>query len=575
MKSSLRLAVAFSFALACLRLSAGDAPSPPFVKSEMGYLLVLRGEVDVHPRVSRVMILPQVESVVLCRNDKAYYLMTPYSSDESVACEVPRDARGELLMRQVAGKDSNHVYFAGAMEVATVPILLLKGDELPVKKVVDGGWMALLRRGGDVFEIFVPSKLAGVEFSKKSLFDKFAEAQKAKGLVWWDGAWISEAEAERSRRERRRLEARRSELWKAMKAAAASGVVVLKNGDTLEGRLVGVGDRSIMFESKGKDFWLTLDDVAPLSKAGVLARGRITRAESFFAKARPLVESDPGMALSYLKRAEKLLRSVDSGEAEGAYERSRGVLDEVLAERRGIESALASEGKVAYHQAVFKNEVLEAHLAAGHVLLKRKYWLEPEQVCAKCHGAGDISCPVCHGKGWRKVDCPDCVDGRTVCPICGGKGVRDCSYCRGRGYVYKRAAPRNRYCFGTGVYGPVQNGGVSVTSLSGGGVVVVSRPYIYPYFSGSCIDIDGGDGVDKVVCPICGGRGVLLCPKTVKCPKCHGKGYFIEKCSACGGEGRIACPDCGGKGFHGEPIKLDIEKDPKSGGGGGVSVLVP
>ena len=106
-------------------------------------------------------------------------------------------------------------------------------------------------------------------------------------------------------------------------------------------------------------------------------------------------------------------------------------------------------------------------------------------------------------------------------------------------------------------------------------MVVVSTPYIYPYFNGSCIDMDGGDGVEKALCPVCGGRGVVPCPKTVECPKCHGKGYFIEKCSACGGEGRIACPDCGGKGFHGEPIKLDIEKDPKSGGGGGVSVLVP
>jgi DnaJ-class molecular chaperone len=62
----------------------------------------------------------------------------------------------------------------------------------------------------------------------------------------------------------------------------------------------------------------------------------------------------------------------------------------------------------------------------------------------------------------------------------------------------------------------------------------------------------GGEAV-KEVCPHCRGTGTLSCPKTVKCPKCHGVGYFIEICPECHGEKRVTCQTCNGKGFTGKP----------------------
>jgi len=554
---------------------SADAPSPPFSRSKIGYLRVSR-EVEVPPRAGRVMILPQVESVLFLTDDAAYYLMTPRGADGDVACVVPRNAREELLIRHMGGDGSRRVYFSGALEVETVPILLFKGDELPIDKNLEGGWLVALKRGDDVFHIFVPKKLRGVEFSKSSRFEDFAAVQKTKGLVYLKGRWVGVEVAKREKRAALEAASRSSELWSSMKSAAKRGVVVLKGGTVLRGRLVGVGDRRIMFESSGKDYWLTVNDIASLSESEMLAWGRMDSAEASFREACPLVVKAPGLALYHLDKAEKMLRPLCR--ESGGYERASDILADVLSTKRGIESSLDVAGRAVYHYAVFKKEVLAAHLAAGHVLLDRKYWLDPEQVCATCHGSGETRCPDCHGKGWRKVDCAACVDGRVVCPVCGGSGFKDCSYCGGKGVVY-RPVHRNRYFFGTGVCAPMQTGGASVTVLSNGKVVVVTRPYIYPVCGGMYLNGDFSDeGVENVVCPVCHGRGALFCPKTVKCSKCHGVGYFIKRCSTCDGKGRVSCPDCDGKGFHGAPRRIDLEK-PKGnrpvGGSAGVSRPVP
>ena len=210
----------FVFAVSFLT-GAETLHGPPAVHSKEGCLRVLR-DTAIPPSVARVMILPHVESVVLAEDEDAYHIMVPWKEGTSVACRVPKNARTELLARWLRGEGGAvRVFFAGALEVDAEPLPLFKGEELAVAKRLPSGWRVFLPRAGEVFEVFVPRTLPRVEFRRKSAFDLFAEKQHKKGLVLFEGKWIPKRDAKRISADRAEKEKRRSELWKAVKSAAA------------------------------------------------------------------------------------------------------------------------------------------------------------------------------------------------------------------------------------------------------------------------------------------------------------------------------------------------------------------
>lgn len=542
---------------------ASSIPVPPEVESPIGYLNVVR-ETSLPPVADRLFIQPKVELFILL-NEKDAYLLVYTGEKFSTVCRVPKYAKYTVLM--IRDKTGRNVSFRGALEVDSVPVILHKGEELPIKEKVKGGYVALVRCDDRTLPFFVSDSLKGIVFEKKSAFAKFAEVQKEKGLRCVEGIWMPLDKAAVVLKNKRRVDAENARIWKGVVRGAENGVVVLKNDKILHGKLVGKVLSHFFFLAGGKYYWIGIEDVKPIPYEKIITLGRIDRAERLLDKSDKLIESDMGMALKHIQDALRLVAEIPKSDSI-ERKQSEKITRTALKMTKRIEKKLHDEYKVIYDYTVFPDYVVDYHLKMGHILFKRKFWIKSEQLCAKCHATGRITCPTCHGKGEIAVKCPTCGgSGRVKCPICNGTGWRTCDICGGKGYIYKKRRGGGFYAsFGRECYYPRYWRPGKLVSM-GNFIMAVGPTPVFggPCFSGMSIGNGGGGGdAVKVVCWKCGGRGTLRCPKTRKCGKCGGTGVLMEICPECEGRKNITCPKCHGRGFTGE-IQTLPKPSPPSG----------
>ena len=547
MKSIFHVAVFFMLSL---QLYTDELPSPPAMNSEIGYIVV-KTDIDIPAGRARVMILPHVELLILAEDMDAYNFIY-VTGGTSLCCYMPKYAKNMVLLRKT--KRENYISFRGALELQTVPFRLYKGEELPVTKKSDEAYHVQVIRNGETIPLILSRDTEGLRFSIRSVFAEFAEKQKKKGLAYYKGKWLPEklaaamaAEAEASRKKEKNLQ-------ESLRRAASEGFVVLNNGTVLRGRMTGSNGTHILFESEENDYYLGIDDIAHISFSEMEARSNIDMALSLLNKAHREIRNDRGMALFHAGEALKYLDKVEKNTS-SEYKKAEKMITEISALIGDLDAELAEKNEAVYKNTVFPADVLEYHIKHGDILLHRKFWLKPGQLCPVCHASGFLTCPECHGAGKVKKDCPYCEGGRIVCPLCEGRGYRECGMCGGKGYIYQEqkgtsiTASFGGYC--DGGYYPSYGGGT--IGVSRGGVMIIQpQTYFYPQYHGTYLSVGSGNETVKTVCPECHGRGIINCPKTVKCTYCDGKGYFIETCPVCKGKKKIICKACGGKGFTGK-----------------------
>lgn len=548
------------FAFATLRLCA-ESPmhNPPEVKSEIGYLTVEK-QMPLPSVTERIFILPQVTLLLLQETDDAFKLVYP-AKKYSSACTVPKYAKFTIMM--IRDSKNKKVSFRGGLEVDTIPLVLKKGEELPVKEKVEGGYIALVQCNDEGLPFFIPEDLEGISFQKESAFAVFAKDQREKGLKYFNGVWMPIDKVKALTNRKKVLDEKKIAIWKDLKNGAEEGVVVLKNKKVLHGKLKGNDSSHILFQSSGKNYWLGIDDVEPLSFEQILMRGNIEKADGLIKIARKTADTDMGMAR---KRAEDAVSLVVKITKKNPYEHELGlkITDAARKLLHEIDNKLEVEQKVIYDNTVFPDYVVRYHKDMGHILLKRKFWIRPEQKCANCQASGAISCPVCKGKGRKAVTCIVCKGkGKIKCPKCEGSGWRVCNICGGKGYVYKKGSPRSYSYFGTGYYYPrYWRPGRIITN---GRMIAMTAPspvFCGPTFSGTYISSGGSGGnAVKAVCWKCGGTGTIQCPKYITCKACHGQGENWEICLECKGKKSVPCTKCRGKGFTGAVQKLPTPFD--------------
>ena len=337
--------------------------------------------------------------------------------------------------------------------------------------------------------------------------------------------------------------------------------------------MTGTHRRQILFESVGydkngkkqiKDYMLGINDAAPLFFPEIIARAALDRAEKSIAKALKLQQNDKGMALYNANKALKELTKVDSEKAPLEFKQAIRLKSKAKHIAEDIKESLAANGETIYKNTALPKYAVDYHLKQGHILFHRKYWLKPDQLCSTCKTSGWITCPVCHGSGQTKEECPYCDDGWIECPICQGTGYRQCNECGGSGYIYIRTSGTSVVASfgGTGRYGAYNPYYQPPKIYAQNGYIYMQPGYSYaPCYTGPSISIGRTPRTEREICPKCNGTGMLRCPEKVKCPKCKGKGYFIVTCKACDGKGKIVCPECEGEGFTGTPQPTPPKKD--------------
>jgi hypothetical protein len=575
---------------------ADKALLPPENSSEIGYIYITE-DIDVLPETGRLMIMPHVELLVLEQDINAFTLIYP-NKLSAICCIVPKYAKNMVLLRK--SPDKNYISFRGPIEVDTAPFRLKKGEELPILKR-DGELLTVqVKRSDTMLSLIIPAVGTGIRFTHQSKFAVFAEKQRRKGLVFFNKQWIPEVDATAMRKLEKADKLRRSQMWKNLKRGAESGVVVLKNGAVLNGRITGNSAEKILFESGKRDYLIGIDDAAPISFQEIIAQDSLNKAKGHLDKAKTLLNasvfnSEPadngegkkrGEVMFHAEEALKQLKTI-SPDTENEFQTAKSMITEISDIVDKINFSLSKNNEAIYHDTVFPVEILNYHLKRGDILLRKKFWLKPDQLCRTCHATGKKNCPLCRGKGRLQKDCPLCVAGRVTCKICKGTGRKKCTYCSGKGYIYieKKQSTVVASFGGYGDYGryyPRTGGGATLYSKGGYMFFQPGYCYDYPRYSGSYFSVGDEARAVKKVCPVCHGTGSIPCPKTVKCTKCNGVGYFIEVCSVCGGEKHILCKECAGKGFHGDPQKdpeeLDTSKNKESKGSGGyfnAPVVIP
>jgi len=564
----------FYFHLICI---ADESPLPPETSSKIGYVFITE-DLEVLPKTKRLMIMPHVELLILDQDINAFTLIYP-SKLSAICCIVPKYATNMVLLRKAPHKD--YVSFRGPIEVDTLPFRLKKGEEFPILKKNGDLFTVQVNRKNVLLPLLIPAEGVGTRFSPQSEFAIFAEKQKSKGLVYFNKQWIPKEDAVAMKKLEQNNKLRKSQMWENLKRGAELGVVVLKSGVVLNGKITGNSADKILFESGKRDYLIGIDDMAPISFSEIMARDKIDKAMSHLNKAKVLITpsvrnsqqkksaggKNRGRAMFHAEQALKQLKDI-SPLSKTEFKTAKNMLAEVSSIIDTINSSLTQDNEAIYHDTVFSVTTLNYHLKRGDLLLRKKFWLKPEQLCEECHASGKLTCPTCHGKGRLQKDCPVCIAGRVTCKICKGTGRKKCSYCAGKGYIYieKKQSTVVASFGGFGGYGgysPRCGGG---TTLYSKGRYMFFQPgycYDYPRYSGSYISVGNEERAVKKVCPVCHGTGTVPCPKTVKCTKCNGVGYFIEVCPTCGGEKNIPCVKCGGKGFHGEPQEDPEEVDKK------------
>ena len=536
--------LAVAVALPCL------AAEPPFQGSTLGYVRVDADGVSLPPRGQRAFIQPRGRLAVV-GNDKDALLLAAVKDGDTLLCSVPKTPANMALVKLTPKRD--HAVFSGPLEAVTVPFPLLKGEELPILERRADAFLVNASRGGHVLPLRVPARLKGTSFAARSEFDAFAERQRRRGLVEFEGRWISAAKAKAIADARQGLaDAAQRRRQNALNQANA-GTLVLKDREVLDGSLKGFDGDKLLFATAAGTRWVVLDDVvdSPLDEA--LPLGHLLKAEKRLDAARSLT-LDRQIAAS-LAEAEAAAAELDAvPPAQAAAARSRAD-----AWTRSLRARLAEK-----NLAVRGDEVLPAaevawHESRGHIRFQRRLWLESGQVCVRCHGSGELKCPGCAGQGKTSRLCEACDGkGKLVCPLCDGSGWKICRRCNGSG-----ACPKTcRRCQGAGQIQsrtPTYYGDAPSTSFIGNGMVVDFGGGYSPswkiYQWVTCPVCDGL-GTVAAVCPACNGQGRLPCPKGVACEACSGKGKLWESCAQCGGAKQIPCPSCAGRGFTGAPLSM-------------------
>ncbi len=527
-------------------------PSPPTLDSKIGYLTASE-EFFLPSPLKKVFILPQQSLKIVQEDDKSLRLLADFT-EFSVLCIIPKLPKFVSLIERSG--DGKSIFFRGAIEAETIPIFLKKGEELPIKKMGDDGFIVFVKRGETIFTVKIAVAMNGLKFDRESAFAKFAETKKKNGLEYLDGKWLPIADVKKV------LEARQAEMRKSLERrknvinAATLGFVVLKDGSVLHGRITGQDDNGIIFEGERGSRFVRFDDNADISFEDIVGTGRIflsakllegNSTPDFFNAGKMRRNSDEALA-QLEKISQKTSLNIQNQKMEFAkIARNKiTVIDEFL---RKNDFAL-------YKYKIFPVEVLRYHLKEGNIVLENSIWIKPEQLCKKCSGKGILICSNCAGTGKFKEKCSNCDNGRVKCHICDGSGRKSCSRCNGLGLFSKRCSR----CAGTGFISRfVPYRWTNDIEVSNGNLIIRSNGYPYCYYETfrlcpDCI----GTGLIQSKCSSCGGSGMLSCPITEKCKQCDGVGYFLRVCKECGGLGKIKCFDCDGKGFTGEEQKMPV-----------------
>ena len=561
-----------------------EAPQPPFMESGKGYVEILQN-LSLDPPGKKFFILSQSYLTLLDEDENNFYVITRLK-EGSCSCVIPKYAKFTSIMDISENRDS--IYFRGSIEVKTCPFNLEKGEELPIQGERDGKWEIMVTRKGKNFSVFIPKDLENTKFREKSSFAEFADIQKSKGLEYFQGGWMKSEEVGKIR-EKKRLEEEKTELKKEeLFKAADNGYIVLKDGTVLKGVRKGSDKRNVYFESNGRERWVSPFDIKDLSAEQMKGEGFYKEAETLFFKAAESRAVSQGEAM---RNAEKALVFLEKASETGLHMQDRisdlsQKLNEFIC---NVQDYLLQNGLVLYEYVVLPQNVLNYHLDSGHILLRKKFWVDPDQICAKCEGSGKNICPGCAGTGSVKKNCTKCKDGRVTCQICGGKGEKQCWICKGSGTLMKKCPT----CYGKGSiidydsfggYGYGYLGGFSnqiVISSNGG-------PIIYSGYQSSCgrgggwggVGCGGwGGGISVQTCPVCdgsgqverrcwncSGRGEVPCTETQICKFCQGKGFSMEVCGECKGLKKVECADCKGKGYHGETQPFVEKSSPPPNG---------
>ncbi len=549
----------------CRDCLADLSPAPPKTISNIGYLQIQK-EVEIQPGFKRFMIMPHAQLIILNQDINNFTLIFP-AKTSALCCILPKYVNHMALLRE--GEQKNFLSFRGPIEVETIPFILHKGEELSITKKDNASFYLLVIRKGVQLSLIVPVNTPNTLFSSESKFAKFAKTQNKKGLVYYNKQWIPKEDAAALRNLEQAENLRKTRIWETMKRAADLGVVVLKSGRVLNGRVTGRSQYKMLFLSKKRDYSIGIDDVALITFSEIMARDKLHTAVIHFNKAKKLLRDNRGSAMHHAEVAMKNLKGILK-EVKTEYATAQNIIAEVASFIDNINSSLTKAGEVIYHDTIFPVKILDYHTQRGDILLRKKFWLKPEQLCRECNASGKLTCPTCYGKGRLIDDCIACVGGRITCTICEGRGRKKCSYCNGKGYIYVEKKQSTVIASfgsfgggygGCGRYYPRYGGGGSVYSS---GRFMIFRPrtyYGYPYNRGSYLSIGNEEKAVKQICPKCNGTGTRLCPKTEKCIKCDGVGYFIEICPTCSGNKNISCSKCDGKGFSGEPQKDPVEKE--------------
>jgi hypothetical protein len=531
---------------------------PPPIVSDVGYLRVGDAAVSLPPDIPRVFIPPRSRLPLLAETAEEFLLLVPRESG-AVVCRIPKLAKHQVLM--VFEPERGDVLFRGAIEAKTTPFLLRPGEELAVLRQADDGTRhAALTRDGQEITLAIPAGQPGLAFSRDSAFAKFAEQQAEQGLAWLDGAWLPVAEAEARQAAAAEAENIAAERDRTMRAAAAQGVVVLKDGRVLQGTLRGNDREKILFAANGQEYWLAPMDLADLSVERMLARGRLKQVGRLLDQAEKACKEDPGKATYRIGQATATVKEIDPAAALDEAAEGVHLLHRATALQARIEEDLARTGRVIYRHTALPREDVAWHLAQGNILFRRQLWLQPNQVCTRCQGSGKLGCPECSAHGRIRQPCSICNGvGQLTCPICDGIGSKACPTCRGRGTLGRTC----RRCNGRGSVMeyrydyPAYGYGCNPQIIIGGrsNIVIPGRPFIYG--GGYPMSVNcprcGGSGREERDCPTCGGNGSVSCPKTVKCQACQGAGFTWATCPNCQGRKEIACDSCFGVGYLGKP----------------------
>ena len=523
--------------------------APPIVSSKKGYLLVLKS-LKIKPHKGRVFLIPK-ERLLLLRETDKYFIVSTLKRTENFLCKIPKYARYTLWLDRF---DDGEISFRTAIETDTYSLNLQKGIELPIKEILNDSYLVYIKLKNHTLAFRVSGANEDFLFKKKSRFDIFKVKQKKKGIDFFEGSWVKKTKINSILKERNQKKAEKLKLSKYLKTLSKLGTIVLKNGEILRGKARGSATNYILFEdNSGLLITVHLNDIMLLPPAIVKMRGEIYDAENLFSKAESLLEKDIGMSFKYAENAlDKLELIPDDITYENLNVKRKKI--SIIDFMKKITVNLAEKNKVLYDYTVFTKKVLEHHLKLNHILVKRKFWINKNQICPDCDMKGYVTCSVCRGKGKILEKCSECIgSGRVVCEICSGTGWKTCPICDGRGFFRKKVSRGGYSFYGTTAYYPV--GWKPARIVTNGRMMgyVGPTPIFEPFHNGTSIDINGGERETvEENCWRCGGKGVIKCPKSEKCSRCNGSGMMLIICPECHGKKIEKCKTCHGRGFIGE-----------------------